>query len=337
MTSRTLAAIAYLLCLTTVAAAAEPYEPPRTADGKPLLDGVWTNASLTQLTRPRGNDQLVLTPAEAEALAARHFHNVRAAADLEPSDPNREAKPVDRLPPVGNYNAFWVDPGTEYAVVEDEIRTSWIVEPEDGQVPLLAQASDRRSQRRALREGMDGPEVLSSGERCLLGFGGTAGPPMLNVLYNGYYRILQTDSHVMILVEMVHDARIIRLGSEHGPAADRRWLGDSVGRWEGDTLVVETTHFHPSRAHEGALSYSSSAQVVERIRRVSDDALLYEFEIVDPLTYSRPIRGQMAFRAVDGKVYEYACHEGNYAMGGMLRGARLEEGDAAADQVGFNR
>ncbi|HVS66021.1 MAG TPA: hypothetical protein VMT85_21255 [Thermoanaerobaculia bacterium] len=332
MPLRILAAIASLLCLSTLAAGAEGYEPPRTAEGRPLLDGVWTNASLTQLTRPRGLDELVLTAAEAEALAAKHFHNVRAAADLEPSDPDREAKAVDRLPPVGNYNAFWVDPGTEYAVVEGEIRTSWIVEPEDGQVPLRQEVRERRGERRALREGMDGPEVLSLGERCLLGFGGTAGPPMLNVLYNGYYRIVQTDSHVMILVEMVHDARIIRLASDHGPPEDRRWLGDSIGWWEGDTLVVETTSFHPSRDGEGGLPYSSLAEVVERITRVSDDTLLYEFEIEDPLTYSAPIRGQMTFRAVEaGRVYEYACHEGNYAMGGMLRGARLAEREAGAD------
>ncbi|HVS15239.1 MAG TPA: hypothetical protein VMV46_15020 [Thermoanaerobaculia bacterium] len=322
------AALAALLGLPVIAVASEDYQPPRTPAGRPVLEGVWTNASLTRLTRPRGIEALVLSPEQAEGLAVGHFHNVRAAADLEPSDPHREAKAVDRLPPVGNYNAFWVDPGTEYAVVRGEIRSSWIVEPEDGQVPLSEEARARRDRRRALREDLDGPEALSLGERCLLGFGGTAGPPMLNVLYNGYYRIVQTDTHVVILVEMVHDARIVRLGSAHGPPEDRRWLGDSIGWWEGDTLVVETTRFHPLREDEGELPYSESAVVVERITRVSDDALLYQFEIEDHQTYRRPILGEMTFRAVDERVYEYACQEGNYAMSGILRGARLLESES---------
>jgi hypothetical protein len=310
---------------------AEEYQPPRAADGRPLLDGVWTNASLTTLTRPRGVE-LVLAPAEAESLAAGHFHNVRAAADLEPSDPNREPQAVERLPPVGNYNAFWVDPGAAYAVVRGEIRSSWIVAPEDGQVPLSPEVRERSRERRAARAAHDGPEALSLGERCLLGFGGTAGPPMLNVLYNNYYRIVQTASHVLILVEMVHDARIVRLDSAHAPPEGSSWLGDSIGWWEGDTLVVETTGFHPARAEEGPLPYTASAVVVERITRVSDDGLLYQFEIVDPQTFSQPIGGEMTFRAAGDRLYEYACHEGNYAIGGILRGARLAEREGSAER-----
>lgn len=306
------------------------YEPPRLPDGRPDLQGVWTNASLTRLSRPSSIESLVLSPEEAEELAGGHFHNVRAARDAVPRDADREApKKLERLPPVGNYNTSYVEPGTAYGVVRGEIRSSWIVDPPDGQTPYRQDLLDRVAERRAGRDTPDNPETFSLGERCLIGFGGTAGPPMLNVLYNNYYRIVQTDDHLMILVEMVHDARIVRVGGEHGTVP--RWLGDSVGRWEGDTLVVETTSFHPERELSGPVYHQREARVVERLTRVAADELLYEFEVDDPGSYSEPFRGEMSFRSVDSKVYEYACHEGNYAMPTMLKGARLLERESGEE------
>jgi hypothetical protein len=323
----------WLSALTISAAGfAADYEPPRTSAGHPDLEGVWTNASLTRLSRSSDMPGLVLTPDEAAERAGRHFHNVRAAKDNEPSDPNRGAPPkVDSLPPVGNYDAGWVEPGTQYGVVGGEIRSSWIIDPPDGKVPFSEAARERMLASRDRRSTIAGPEVMALGERCLLGFGGTAGPPMLNVLYNNYYRIVQTPTHVMILVEMVHDARIIRLDSQHSAAGNPKWLGDSVGRWDGDTLVVETRHFHPERATSGPLPYSSDAVVTERLTRVSEEQILYEFSVQDEQNYTHAIRGEMSFNAASGKLYEYACHEGNYAMGGIMRGARLLESEATDD------
>jgi hypothetical protein len=310
----------------------EEYEPPRTSGGRPDFQGVWTNASLTRLGRPNSIEALVLSPADAEQLGRNHFHNVRAAKDAVPRAADREApEKLERLPPVGNYNTSYVDPGTGYGIVQGEIRSSWVVEPSDGKVPYRPELLEQLRSRRASRTTPDDPEVFSLGERCLIGFGGTAGPPMLNVLYNNYYRIVQTDDHVMILVEMVHDARVIRIGQEHGPETEKRWLGDSVARWEGDTLVVETANFHPARARSGPVYHSAKARVVERLTRVADDELFYEFEVTDPGSYSDSFRGEMALRSVDAKVYEYACHEGNYAMPTMLKGARLEERETGSE------
>ncbi len=256
-------------------------------------------------------------------MAGGHFHNVRAARDSKPSDPNRSApEAVEKLPPVGNYNAGWVEPGTKYGVVRGEVRSSWIVSPADGRLPLREGVYKRD---RSLRETPDDPEVMSLGERCLLGFGGTAGPPMLNVLYNNYYRIVQGRDHVAIVVEMVHDTRLVRLGGEHSSALSPRWLGESVAHWEGDTLVIETANFHPIRALNGPIPYSADAVVTERLTRDSATELHYEFLIEDPTFYTEAIRGEMTFRAVDEAVFEYACHEGNYGLKNILTGARFEE------------
>ena len=328
MHTRPLSRIAAVVVLISSPLFGADYEPPRASNGKPDLSGVWTNSSLTRLSRPANIEGLVLSPEEAAELAGGHFHNVRAARDRLPSDPDKGAPEVlERLPPVGNYNAYWVDPGAKYGEVLGEIRSSWIIEPDDGRLPLRVDVRDRLGESRKARAGLEGPEVLSLGERCLIGFGGTGGPPMLNVLYNNYYQITQTPDHVVIWVEMVHDARIIRLDSEHPPPRARKWLGDSIGRWEGDTLVVETTSFHPARSKSGPLYYSDEAVVVERFTRVADDQILYEFSIDDESFYEKRIRGEMSFNAVEERVYEYACHEGNYAMPAILKGARLDEAE----------
>jgi hypothetical protein len=173
----------------------------------------------------------------------------------------------------------------------------------------------------------DGPEHRGLGERCIIGFGSTSGPPMLPTMYNSYYQIVQSPGHVTILVEMVHDARIIRIGGKHQPNSIRKWMGDSVGRWEGDTLVVETINFRPEQSFRGT---SPDAVITERFTRVARDKILYRFTVDDPTAFTAKFTGELAFTGVQDNVYEYACHEGNYGLPSILSGAREEEKKAAA-------
>jgi hypothetical protein len=328
--------------------------------GHPDLSGYYDLATLTPLQRPKeyGNN-LYLTPEEADAIA-------RAEAELTAlRDQNRgpatEAPPVGGAPPVGlgdeareqsgagavgGYNNAYVDRGTAVVMIDGKFRTSILTEPEDGRIPdmtpeAMAVAMERRKFYRpntgeawwVAMDGpgpYDGPESLSDSERCLTGFGSTGGPPMLPVLYNNMKQIVQTEDHVMILVEMVHDARIVRLNSEHLPADVRHWYGDSIGWWEGDTLVVETTNFNDSPALFAA---TRDLQVVERFQRIDDSDLLYSFTVSDPNVWTQSWGGEYLWRGSDQRVYEYACHEGNYSMEGMLRGARLLEREATATSV----
>ena len=167
------------------------------------------------------------------------------------------------------------------------------------------------------------PEFRPLAERCIMSFGSNAGPPMLpNYFYNNNYTIVQTKDHVMILIEMVHDVRIIRMGDEHLPTNVRPWMGDSIGRWEGDTLVVETTNFHPLQSFRGA---SENLKVTERFTRADADTILYKFTIDDPTTFASPWSGEVPFKRTDELIYEYACHEGNYALSNILSGERDRE------------
>ena len=314
-------------------ASAQAYKAPRNAFGQPDLEGVWTNASVTQLERPALFKSLVITEAQARMMeqGMARFRN----ADAGPTDPNAPAPKAGDDP--GGYNAFWIDPGTRVGSIQGEYRSSWIVEPADGKLPyspagraLFAAEVNR------IRTNFDGPEGRQLAERCLLGFGSTAGPPMMNVLYNNTYQFQQARNHVAILVEMNHDARIIRLVSKEGekarpPAHIRPWMGDSVGWWDGDTLVVETTHFNPGEQLRPGIPttflISKDAKVTERFTRVSPTQIRYEFTVDDPKAFTQPWRGEMPFNATKGPVYEYACHEGNYALPGILAGARRTEAD----------
>jgi hypothetical protein len=173
----------------------------------------------------------------------------------------------------------------------------------------------------------DDPERRPLGERCLIGFGSTSGPPILpNYFYNNLHQIVQTKDTVMILTEMVHDARIIRIGGQHVPPTVRKWLGDSVGHWEGDTLVVDTTNFTDKTRFRGSTDH---LHVVERFTRIDAKTLLYRFTIEDQATWPKPWTGEYTWPATDDLMYEYACHEGNYALGDILRGARLKEANDA--------
>ncbi|MEZ5286759.1 MAG: hypothetical protein R2712_18505 [Vicinamibacterales bacterium] len=314
-----------------------PWTMPRTPDGHPDLQGTWSNATITPIDRPAGAPA-TYTPAQAARLEKGYADRVDRLA--QPSDPDRPAPPeggdgsTGAAGNVGGYNNFWVDPGERVAVVNGEYRTSLIVDPPNGRVPPLSDEGRRRQAERLARlktrgGEYDHPEFRPLAERCLMSFGSNAGPPMLpNYFYNNNYQIVQTKDAVMILVEMVHDVRVIRLNaSEHPPAHIRPWMGDSIGHWEGDTLVVETTNFHPEQVFRGA---SDTLTVTERLTRTADDTILYRFTVDDPHVWASAWSGEVPFRRTEDMIFEYACHEGNYALSNILSGARAQEREAAA-------
>jgi hypothetical protein len=336
-----LAIVAALCTLTSVAgqapsSIAKPASVPRTSDGKPDLQGNWTNATMTQLERPEGMP-LTMTKEEVAKLEQGFADRVERLA--QNSDPNRPAPPkggdgsTGAAGMVGGYNNFWIDSGDSVAMVNGEYRRSLIVDPPNGRVPAQTpEARQRAQQRLAMMKGRgqyDHPEMRPLAERCLMSFGSNAGPPMLpNYFYNNNYQIVQTKDHLMILVEMVHDVRVIRIADptkgtpERLPKHIRPWMGDSIGRWEGDTLVVETTNFHPLQQFRGA---SENLKVTERFERAGPDTLLYKFTIDDPTTFTAPWSGEVPYKRTDELIYEYACHEGNYALSNVLSGERDRE------------
>jgi len=317
-----------VIALSSSAMAAENYEPGRTASGKPDLQGFWTNASLTTMQRSSNYEQVGLTIAleQLGELTANHHQNVRQATDdnqVQGELPSGKDLGLGR-----GYNAFWVDPGSTFGYVKGEYRTSWITYPENGRIPYSEEGNRLRQENRAKFSGNDGPEGRALGERCIIGFGSTGGPPMNNVLYNNMYQIVQTDDYVMIMVEMAHDARIIPIDKDHRPDAWKPWLGDSVAHWDGDVLVVETRKLHPQQALRNIAALSDQGVVIERFSRSSDEQILYEFEVRDSIFYTESWSGEMVFNATDTQPYEYACHEGNYGLPGILAGARRAEMDA---------
>ena len=313
----------------TQQALAADYEPPRTASGKPDLQGYWTNASITTMQRSRELTDigLVIPQDSVAALTASNHQNVRQA-----TDDNQVAGQLPDGTDLGRgrgYNAFWVDPGSQFGNVRGEYRSSWITFPENGRIPYSEAANQARREARAKFSGYGGPEGAPLAERCLIGFGSTSGPPMNSVLYNNMYQIVQTDDYVMILVEMVHDARIIPINGEHRPQQLEQWMGDSIGWWDGDTLVVETVNLHPQQKARTMASLSDQGKIIERFTRYSDEQIVYEFEVQDPVFYTENWGGEIPFNATDTKLYEYACHEGNYGLSGILAGFRRQEMDAA--------
>jgi hypothetical protein len=315
-----LAAAAWLLLLPAGGhgqpTVAEGFVVSRTPDGQPDLQGIWSNAVLTPLERPADlADKEFLTEQEAaEYQRRRQAENFKDRRDADAETDVRNA-----------YNDFWWDFGDNIAATR---RTSLVIEPRDGRIPALTEAGQRRvaalAERRRLHPS-DGPEDRTLQDRCLNW--GSAGPPMLPTAYNNNFHLVQTADHVLILNEMIHDARVIPLdGRPHLPANVRQWLGSSRGRWEGDTLVVETTNFTNKTSFRGA---SENMRLTERFTRVADDVLIYEFTVDDPEAFTRPWTVQIPARKADGLIYEYACHEGNEAMTGILAGARAEEKAAA--------
>lgn len=305
------------------------YKAPRAADGHPDLEGFWTNASLTRLERnARYGKAGVLSETEAAAVEGRN--KALIALGDKPTDPNASVLdlPADCSDGRGtdcNYNAAWTDPGTTVMRVAGQPRNGFITSTADGKVPMRAGLKLGPGGQPPLPPGLrpsDNPESRALGERCLLSFGNSSGPVMQPVLYNNLYQIVQTKESVVLLVEMVHDARIVRLGASRLPAAIRPWMGDSVGHWEGDTLVVETTGFHPEQVFRGA---SEHLKVTERFTRVGPDRLHYGFWVEDPTVFREPWGGEYEFTRSKAPLYEYACHEGNYGLPGILAGAREED------------
>ncbi len=322
---------------------------PRTADGHPDFQGVYDLATLTPLERPANfGNNLTLSIEQAKRLEQQVAERRDLAA--RPSEGNRPAPPIGgdgstgAAGNVGGYNNFWIDNGTQYVTIEGLKRTSIIVDPPNGRVPELLASARQRNAARIVRttsdepEGTDpglepapgaydDPERRPLGERCLIGFGSTSGPPALPVLYNNLHQIVQTRNTVLILNEMVHDARIVRLGGQHPPPTVRKWLGDSIGRWDGDTLVIDTTNFTDKTRFRGS---SENLHVVERISRLNPTTLLYRFTVEDPTTWETPWSGEYTWPLTDQQVFEYACHEANYALGNILRGARQRDRETAS-------
>lgn len=322
-------------CLTAPLASAqqveEGYEVPRTHYGVPDFQGTWRNPQIISLERPEElGEQRAYTDEEARAIERAAQQAVEE--DNQPLDPDRPAPPAEDLPPVGNYDLFWTDRGMNMPTIDGEYRTSIIIDPPDGRIPdYTEEFRARRAEERANSpDSLDGPEGRPLGERCLLSFGSLSGPPMLPVMYNSHYQIVQSPGYVVIVAEMVNDARIIRIDGEHGVNAKLdRWMGDSVGRWDGDTLVIETQHFNPQQDFRGA---SENLKVTERLTRVDEDKIHYRFTVQDPTTFQSDFTGELALESYDEPLFEYACHEGNYSLPGTLGGARREEAEAAQQQ-----
>jgi hypothetical protein len=327
-----IAGIGALLCAASLTAvAAGNYQPPRTLDGKPDFSGVWTNATLTPLQRPSRFKGPTIPESEIQKETDAHPQVVR-----QRTDDNQNENTVRDGRDLGGgrgYNAFWIDPGMTYNTVRGEYRTSFVIDPPNGQIPYRTDVARRARQpegeeSRSTRPmgNFDGPEARPLAERCIL-TSGSAGPPMTTYLYNNNYEFIQTADHFVIRAEMLNYARIVRIGEKHTPTL-RPLHGDSIGWWEGDTLVVETTHFHPYHANS-MIGLSDSAKVTERFTRYSDDQIVYEFTVEDPNRYTQPWRGEYSFNRSRDLVYEYACHEGNYALTGILQGAREAEKKSA--------
>jgi hypothetical protein len=299
------------------------FKPSKNAYGQPDLSGVWSNATTTPFERPAEfASKLVLSEEEAARVQGR-AETYRAAGDA-PTDPNAPA-PTDRNTNAG-YNRFWTDPGTAVMRVNGQPRSSMITSTANGRVPPRkagAPAVVRRVESSEFSGGAgrnDGPESRGLAERCVF-MQTTAGPVLRPVLYNNNYRLIQGKDSVAIMVEMIHDVRIVRIGGKHRNDGVRPWMGDSVGRYEGNTLVVETINYHPDQQFYGA---SEKLKVTERFTRTAKDRLLYQFTVEDPLVWDAPWGGEYEMWASPG-IYEYACHEGNHGLYGILAGARNEE------------
>ena len=302
------------------APAAGQGESPRTAWGAPDLQGVWDFRTITPLQRPEElGDQEFLTEEQAA-------NREQAAVDRDVELWEAEARRTEAGGNVGAYNNFWMDRGTN--VVETR-RTSLIVDPPNGRLPALSEDGQRRADERRVRRAehpADSWLDRSSYDRCILGF--NQGPPMTPGGYNQNMQLFQTPDHVVVLNEMVHDSRIIPIDGRPRPGIDS-WTGESRGRWEGDTLVVETVDFSARHNWRGT---TPERHLIERFTRVDEDTLLYEFTVTDPGTWTAPWTAQVPMRLNELPLFEYACHEGNYSLEGILAGARADERKAAAQQ-----
>ena len=313
-----------LVLLTSIDVAAQNWTPPRTPDGHPDLQGVWTNATVSPLQRP-------------PELGDKEFFTAEEAAAYEKQrvqQSNADLAVVQRgAPQVGSYNNFWTDRGNRVSTM----RTSLIMDPPDGRVPPLTEAAQKRlaaSRAELAQHPSDGPEDRNLTERCILF--GAAGPPMFPEPYNNNYEFVQSPGTLAIAVEMNHETRVIPLdGSPHLPSQIRQWTGDPRGHWEGDTLVVDTTNFKFNNQSRFGVAYldgmsDENLHVTERFRRTGPDTLMYQATVDDPTVFTKPWTVEISMTKRTGRIFEYACHEGNYGLMDILAGARAEEKKAAA-------
>jgi hypothetical protein len=310
------------------------YTPPRTPDGRPDLQGNWTNNSVTPLQRPKAwAGKTTLNDAELAELKRLVAEVTEEGGDAQFGDSIVEnalagiRNPESTDSGTGNYNHFWL---VERTV--DDRRTSLLVDPPDGRLPPLTQAAiDRQRDAAAARQGrrlLDNPEDRGLGERCV-----NFGVPKLGAGYNSYYQIVQTPTHVVFMSEMAHDARIIPLdGRSHPDKKIQNWNGEPRGRWEGDTLVVESKNFSPKSQFRGS---AENLHLIERFTRVGPETLSYQVTVADPSVWTKPWTAVVQLQKTDELIHEYACHEGNYrSMEGSLKGTRVLEQEAARGQTG---
>jgi hypothetical protein len=304
-------------------APAKAYTPPKTPDGQPDLQGFWTNSTYVPLERPQNVTKEFYTPDEAEAA-------IKAAAAREAA----QTEPGTTADVHYDFSQFGLD--RSQSTIARSLRTSLIVDPPDGKMPPVndegkKRAAERAAARKQLGGQYDAVQNMPIGSRCII-MGG-AGPPMMNAGYNANYQIVQAPGYVMILTEMIHDVRVIPLDTRPAPAQGvRQWTGVSRGRWEGNTLVVETTNFNGKNAFRGA---SENMRVTERFTRVADDTIDYKFTIEDPATWDRTWTAEAPLAKTGGPIFEFACHETNYGVANILAGARADE-KAAAEKKGSN-
>jgi len=296
-------------------AASAGYKVPRTAAGQPDIEGEWSIASLTTLERPAALTTLVVPEAEAKAFEATQDGTPNIPDDI-----------------TGQKQSEWWDRGATLGRLDGQIRSSWLIDPTDGRLPYSpAGAKALQAAQAASTMNFDNPESRPTTERCLMGPHGSTGAPLQNTSYSNFYQVVQTPGYVVIAAEINHDVRIIPLNAATSPVG-RSWSGVSVGHWEGDTLVVETSRFPegsgwraPSR-----LYLSPNAKVTERFTRTSPTEIHYEYAVEDPAVFTRVWRGEMPMTRTAARIYEFACHEGNYSLSGVLAGGRQKEREAAA-------
>jgi len=346
---------ATIVCLLAAGSLSASTQIPRTRDGHPDLQGVYDVSTLTPVERPNGVTSSSYTDAEAEKLerenaAWRDFTARPLQQDREPPPKGGDGS-TGTAGNVGGDLGVWIEAASGFTVVGRQKRTSIVVDPPSGRVPPMTPEARRRAAafrgpaaapHQPAQESdrgfdntpgaYDDPERRPLGERCLMEFTWTSGAPILpNYTYNNLHQIVQTPEYVVILNEMIHDARIVRMNRQtHLPPSTRQWLADSIGHWEGDTLVVETTNFNDKTRFMGS---SQDLHVIERFTRTGPDTLLYRFTVEDAHTWPRPWTGEYTWRATRQRIYEYACHEGNYSLAGILKGARVKEAEEATRKM----
>jgi hypothetical protein len=301
------------------------YKTPRLKSGRPDLGGFFTNATVSRMDRPSGYP-LIINDEQAASIEGRALFNVRLKTEKAYVDPKLGAPEKGKaLPGVGNYDVAYTDPGNAVINIKGELRSAYITYPENGRTPGMTEEGRklRAAQGPARRgTGFDNPEERGNSERCVVI--GTNGPPFGNYLYNNNFQIVQTDDHVMIMSEMIHDVRIAEVNGKFNEKEPDQYMGHSIAHWDGDTLVLETRGL---RNGSGAF-ISDNGKIIEKFTRIADDEVLYEFEVNDPTVYTSVYRGQTSLHRIKGEMgrtYEYACHEGNYGLQNILEGGRRND------------